>query len=378
MLYNEFPQSQRGLASGLLAIAALLAPAIGPTVGGYFVAYVNWQWIFFINIPVGLLGILLALLLLRKGRPDGTTHFDVPGFLLAAAGLASILYGLSATQGFGWGSVQVLATLAAGLILLAGFVLVELSHVHEHKQPLVELRLLANGPFLISSITNVLMTFAFFGGLFIFPLYLQNLRGMDAFHAGLFLLPQACASLITALIGGRLVDRFGVRAVMLPGLLLLILASWQMTALSLSTDYIWLQVLFVLRGMALGMIVQPLNVSALSAVPPKLTAQATTLFSTIRFVSVSLGIAVLATLVQARTTTHFTELVGRAALPLPTGLAHAQSLMLAIQDAFWFILPVLLASLVSVCFIRRRKSIQDAVPTEKIEAAQRKEVTSTE
>jgi DHA2 family multidrug resistance protein len=377
MLYNEFPLNQRGMASGLLAIAALLGPAIGPSLGGYFVAYMNWQWIFFINIPIGLLGIVLALFLLRKGNPGSTTHFDSPGFLLAAAGLASVLYGLSATQGFGWGSVQVLTTLIGGLLLLVGFVLVEWSRAHRHKQPLVDVRLFTNRPFLISSIANVLITFAFFGGLFIFPLYLQNLRGMNAFQAGLFLLPQAGASLVMALIGGRLVDRFGVRAVMLPGLLLLVLASWQMTALSLSTDYTWLQVLFILRGMALGLIVQPLTVSALSAVPPQQTAQATTLFSVIRFVSTSLGIAVLATLVQTQTAAHLREQAGLAASPL----AHAQSFVQGIQDAFWFTLPVLLASIVAVCFVNTRKSAQPhaASPDEKLQEAQlSKEAASLE
>ncbi len=103
MLYSEFPPQQRGLASGLLAIAALLGPAVGPTLGGYFVADINWHWIFFINVPVGLLGILFALLLLQERRAGAATRFDVPGFLLVAAGLSAVLYGLSAASSFGWG-----------------------------------------------------------------------------------------------------------------------------------------------------------------------------------------------------------------------------------------------------------------------------------
>lgn len=356
MLYQEFPVSQRGLASGLLAIAALLGPAIGPTLGGYFIAYLNWSWIFFINLPVGVLGVVLALLLLRPGQPVSSARFDVFGFGLSAFGLSAILFAFSSSQGLGWTSLPVLVALVSGGLALAGFALVEWSRAHAHRQVLVELSLFANKPFLVSSLANMLITFAFFGSLFLFPIYLQNLRGLNAFQTGLFLLPQAGASLVAALLGGRLVDRFGVRVVVLPGLVLLALSFWQLTPISLTTSYVWLQVLFLLRGIGLGLIVQPMTVSALSTVPAKLTAQATSLFSVIRFISTSLGIAVLATLVQAQTVAHL------SALGRQTPLAQAQSSLLALQTAFWFIVPVLLAAIVMVCLIPARKPGQDQPP----------------
>jgi EmrB/QacA subfamily drug resistance transporter len=351
MLYNEFPVSQRGVASSLLAIAALLGPAVGPTLGGYFVAYTSWHWIFFINLPVGLLGIVLALLLLRKGQPVSTARFDAFGFGLSAFGLSAFLFALSSAQGLGWTSLPVLVALVGGGLSLAGFVLVERSRARSHQQVLVDLSLLANKPFLLSSLATMLITFAFFGSLFLFPLYLQNLRGLNAFQTGLLLLPQAGISLVVALVGGRLVDRFGVRVVVLPGLVVLVVSFWQLTPISLSTSYAWLQVLFLLRGIGLGLIVQPMTVSALSTVPRDLTAQATSLLSVIRFISTSLGIAVLATLVQAQTAAHLSTLSGRA----PLALAQAQISLLALQDAFWVILPVLLAAIVVVCLIPTRQ-----------------------
>src|SRR5215470_8777624 len=260
MLYREFPPHQRGLASGLLGIAALLAPAVGPTLGGYFVTYVNWQLIFFVNVPIGIVGMFLAVMLLREVQAETRTQFDVPGFVLAATGLAAVLYALSDASTDGWGSGKVLSFLLGGLILLGFFVFVELDRASRERQPLLDLRLFANGPFLSSNITNALITFAFFGGLFLFPIYLQNLRGLSAFNAGLLLLPQAFASLITALIGGRVVDRFGVRVVVIPGLVLLAFATWQLSSLTLFTPYGWLQVLFVIRGLGLGLIIQPLSV----------------------------------------------------------------------------------------------------------------------
>lgn len=369
----------------MLGIAALLAPAVGPTLGGYFVTYVNWQLIFFVNVPIGIVGILLAVMLLREVRAGTRAQFDVPGFVLAATGLAAVLYALSDASTDGWGSGKVLGFLLGGLIILGFFVFVELDLARREKQPLLDLRLFANGPFLSSNITNVLITFAFFGGIFLFPVYLQNLRGLNAFSAGLLLLPQAFASIITALIGGRVVDRFGVRVVVIPGLVLLAFATWQLSSLTLFTPYGWLQVLFVIRGLALGLIIQPLTVSALSDIHPRRFAQASTLNTVLRFVSTSLGIAVLATLVQTQAKIHYGHLAEQVTPASPLGqlasrlqsllvqhgaglndarataiqeiarLVQRQGYMLAIQDAFWLVLFVLIASIIAACFIRMRK-----------------------
>ncbi len=393
LLYREFPPHQRGLASGLLGIAALLAPAVGPTLGGYFVTYVNWQLIFFVNVPIGIVGMLL-----REVQAETRTPFDVPGFVLAATGLAAVLYALSDASIDGWGSGKVLGFLLGGVIVLGFFVFVELDRARREKQPLLDLRLFANGPFLSSNITNVLITFAFFGGLFLFPIYLQNLRGLNAFSAGLLLLPQAFASIITALIAGRVVDRFGVRVVVIPGLALLTFATWQLSYLTLSTPYGWIQILFVIRGLGLGMIIQPLSVSALSGIHPRQFAQASSLYTVLRFVSTSLGIAVLATLVQTQAKIHYGHLAEQgtpgspldqlasrlqslfvqhgasllqaraAALQEIARLVQRQGFMLAIQDAFWLVLIVLIASIIAACFIRMRKHVPPIAQQDKRDA----------
>ncbi len=385
LLYQEFPPNQRGLASGIFGIAALLAPAVGPTLGGYIVTYADWPLIFFINVPIGILGVVLAIFLLRDGREDVRSSFDVAGFALVAIGLASLLYALSDASTDGWSSAKVLAFLIGGLIVLVIFVFVEISMSRRERQPLVDLRLFTNVPYLTSNIANVLITFAFFGGLFIFPVYLQNLRGLSAFQAGLLLLPQAFASIISALIGGRIVDRVGVRVVVIPGLVVLAFTLWQFTFLTLDTPYIWLQGMFVLRGIALGLIIQPLNVSALSDINPRRFAQASSLYTVMRFVSTSLGIAVLATLVQTQAKIHYSHLAELVTSASPPGqlvtrlqqyfftqgiplqntraaaiqevirLVQRQGYMLALQDAFWLTLIVILVAVVAAFFIRSRR-----------------------
>lgn len=354
-LFSEFPPQQRGLAAGVLSISALMAPAVGPTLGGYLVTYASWPLIFFINVPVGIVAIVLALLLLRKRPATGHFSFDLPGFLLAASGLTAALYALSNASIAGWGSPSVLVTLLGSLVLLALFVGVELRLSSRGKQPLVDLSLFANGPFLSSNLANALVSFAFFGSLILLPIYMQELRGLNAFESGLYTLPMAIASVVAALLGGRLVDRFGPRVALFPGLVLVGLATWQLGEITLTTSYPWLVLVFVVRGLGLGLVLQPLTVAALSTVSPKQYTQASSLNTVVRFVFTSLGIAVLATFVQSRASLHVSALVSQGN-PLSPALRQ-QGLDLAVQDAFWLSLAAFALAFLVVCFLRVPKPV---------------------
>lgn len=391
-LYRAFPLEERGLAGGVFAVAALLAPAVGPTLGGYFITYASWPLIFYSNIPVGLVGLLLGIMLLREVPSALRTPFDFPGFLLVASGLAAVLYALSDASTDGWGSGKVLSFLCGGLILLGLFVLVELTIVRRGGHPLVDLQLFTNGPFLSSNLVSALLTFAFFGGFFLLPVYWQNLRGLNAYQAGLQLLPFAFASMVAALVGGRLVDRIGVRWVVLPGLIILALTTWGFADLTLFTPYWQQQLLLLVRGVGFGLVLQPLSVAALSRIRPERFALASSLYTVIRFVFTSLGVAVLASLVQTQTKVHYTHLAelvtpasrlgqlilrlqalflaqgadrisaGVAAIQRVIQLVERQAAVLAVQDAFWLALLALLVALIPVFFVPARRLAQ-AVPT---------------
>lgn len=359
LLFSEFPPRQRGLATGILGISSLMAPAIGPTLGGYIVTYASWPLIFYINVPVGIAGIILAFLLLRPHSSEGRVRFDLPGFVLAASGLASVLYALSNASISGWNSVPVLVTLIGGLCLLLLFVAIELLTARRGRQPLVELRLFANRPFLFSNIANAMISFSFFGSFLLLPIYTQELRGLSAFQSGLLTVPLAFTAVLAAVIGGRVVDRFGPRAVLFPGLVLMGLSTWQLAELTLTTSYPWLLVILAVRGLGLGCLIQPLTVSALSRVEPRQYTQASSLNTVMRFVFTSLGIAVLATFVQSRTSTHIRALASQARphSHAVLTLISQQGLNLAVQDAFWLSLVAFALAFVAVCFIRIRKPV---------------------
>jgi EmrB/QacA subfamily drug resistance transporter len=376
LLFHEFPSHERGLATGILSISALLAPAVGPTLGGYLVTYADWRLIFFINVPVGIVATIMALLLLRERSSEGRARFDLPGFVLAATGLAAVLYALSNASTSGWDSPAVLVTLIGGLCLLALFVVVELRTASRGKQPLVELRLFANGPFLSSNIANALIAFSFFGGLILLPIYLQNLRGLSAFQSGLFTLPLAFAAVLTAIVGGRVVDRLGPRVMLFPGLVLMGLSTWQLAEVQLATPYPWLLLVFALRGLGLGCLVQTLTVAALATVPPRQYAQASSLGTVIRFVFTSLGIAVLATLVQSRAAVHISTLAASLKPTSPAALVQIGKLglNLAVQDAFWLSLGAFILAFIAVCFIH----VKRPVPQEKITRSSGERLSETD
>jgi len=331
LLYSEFPPEQRGTAIGALGIPILIAPALGPTIGGYIVTYLGWQLIFYINLPIGILGIILTILLLRDRRVEQRSRFDIPGFIFSAIGLASLLYGLSSVASDGWGSTTVVGFLGLGIICLAIFVAIELITARNGRQPLLDLRVFANGPFATSNIATILVTFALFGGLFLVPIYLQSLRGLSAYQAGLVLLPQALGSMVATLVGGRLVDRIGVRPVVFAGLIILGFALWRFSYLSLNTPYSSFQILLILRGLGLGLCAQPLTVSSLWEIKPRDLPQATSVSSVTRFVASSLGVAILSTTVQTQTKIHYSHLAEQVTASSPAGMliARLQALFVA-------------------------------------------------
>ena len=385
MLFREFPPRERGIASGVFGVPALLAPAIGPTLGGYLVTYAGWQAIFFINLPIGILAIILVSLFIRETQAQANQRFDFLGFFFVALGLTAVLYGLSDASTDGWGSGQVIGSIVAGLIALVIFVFVELAIVRREGRPLLDLRLFTNRPFTLSIIASLFVIFSLFGGVFLFPLYLQSLRGQSAFQAGVILLPQALAAMVATIVGGRLVDRIGVRGVMVPGLLILAFATWQLSFLSLYSSYGWIQAILIIRGLALGFCVQPLTVAGLSEISPRQLAQASSLNTVARAVASSLGIAILATLVQTQTIVHYEHLAEQvtpssqlgqlfpqlqalfvsaggdlisaqaAALQTISGLVQEQSYVLAIQDAFTFSLVVTFLAIIAVLFVSKSR-----------------------
>jgi EmrB/QacA subfamily drug resistance transporter len=300
LLFRTFPPREIGAAFGIFGIVLVFAPAMGPILGGLLVDHNLLSWIFYLNIPIGAVGIAIGLNFLREtpGSRDNTA--DVPGIIFSAIGFGAILFAASIAgeQGAGWTDERVLLSLLIGVVGLAIFAFFEL----RARQPLLDLRLYGIPTFAIANVAALVGTIALFGAEFLLPLYLQILRGQSAFQAGLTLLPLALAAAVSTVIAGRISDRIGPRLPIVIGFLLIAFNTYQLSEIKLDTDLKYIGFLLVLRGIAIGLIIQNSQVAALRDVPPARLNRATPLVQATRQTMQSIGVAVLATILTTAIT----------------------------------------------------------------------------
>ena len=295
MLFRAFPPIERAKASTYIMIPTLLAPALGPILGGLLVTHASWRWIFLINVPIGIVGLIFGTLYLREHREPTTGKFDIPGFILSGGSLALIVYALSQGPRVGWGSAEVVLTLVVGLIGGAAMVWVE-THV---AQPMLALRLFANRIFRQCNVVSALSTMSFLGLLFVMPLYLQLLRGEDALHSGLTTFPQAFGVLISSQFAGRLYARIGPRRLMTGGLLAAGLVIATFVRVDMHTSLWMLRSMMFARGLCMGFAFVPMQAASYATINPADNGRASAIFTTQRQVAVSIGVAVLASVLAS-------------------------------------------------------------------------------
>jgi EmrB/QacA subfamily drug resistance transporter len=300
LIFRIVPVEKRPLMASILGVPMTLAPIMGPTVGGYLVQYVSWRVIFTLNIPVGALGLLLGALLLRETERIPNLHLDWRGFILSGGGFASLLYGLQKGPALGWSDPQTLGFLVGGVLSLILWVRVELSD----PQPLLELRVLKNPTYALGMGIIFVMTVGLFSSMLLLPLFLQNLRGLGAMQTGVLLIPQALASGLIMPFAGQIYNRVGPRPMVLTGLTVLVLASWRMSFLDVTTPDATLRLLLVFRGMAMGMCMMPVFTAAMNTLTGPLVARGSSLTNVLNQVFGAFGTALFVTLLQARQTYH--------------------------------------------------------------------------
>jgi EmrB/QacA subfamily drug resistance transporter len=295
MMFRTYPPAERIRANRLLIVPTLMAPALGPVIGGVLVDGLSWRWIFYINLPVGVAALVFGALFLPHGSEHPPGPFDLPGFLLAGTGFPLFMFALSTGATSGWGAVPVLATGVAGLVLLALFVLVELRAA----APMLRLRIYANRLF---RATNLQLTFAgagFVGTLFLVPLMLQNGLGFSAVHSGLSTFPEAIGGMIGVQVTTRLYKRVGPRRLMIAGMCGTVVTIGGM-AFAGPGNVAWLiPVLMFFTGGSFGFAMAPSQAAALATVSPAETGHASTLLNTLRQAGGAAGVALLGTVLGA-------------------------------------------------------------------------------
>jgi EmrB/QacA subfamily drug resistance transporter len=276
--------------------------------------------IFFLNLPIGIAGVLIGAIVLREYRAAATRRMDWPGLIMATAGFATLVYGIGQAGADGWGSTRVVSFLGIGVVCLLVMVMVE----WRAAEPVLDVRLFKDWNFTAGNLMAWTLQIALFGALFLLPIFLQNLRGLTPVQAGLWLLPPAVATMVVLPIGGILVDRVGAKPVILLGTLALALTSYALSHLTLATTFWTLQFWLLGRSVAISFTLQPTQVVALSRVPRAALSRATGLLSLTRQVIVAFGTALLSTYVQNRVPLHFAHLAERATPSSPSALLVSQ------------------------------------------------------
>jgi EmrB/QacA subfamily drug resistance transporter len=278
-------------AMGIIGIPTVLAPVFGPVIGGLLLEHAGWRWIFFVNVPFGLVAVPLALRLLPRDTVSRPGRPDLPGLVLATTGSALITYGLASV---GSATVQVVAPLCGGAVLLAAFVI----RSARIPRPLLDVRLYANRAYAASSLSTFAIGAAIFGAMILMPLYYQLIRHQDPVLTGLLVAPTGVGAALAMRVSAKLTDRIGSGLTALAGGLIAAAGTVPFVLIGPSTPYLWLALSGVVRGIGVSMCLVPAMTAAYRAVPPERISDGAVQLNVLNRLGGSVGTAVFTMVLQ--------------------------------------------------------------------------------
>lgn len=385
MIYMIVPREKMGMAMGIWGISAMAAPTIGPTLGGYLVDNFGWEWIFTINIPVGIATIFMAYILLGETPRRKDLKPDIPGIILSGVACFSVLLALSEGQDKGWTSLYIVNLFIVSFFCFAMFIIWEQITPH----PLINMSLFKNRTFSITLLSLSLVTVCMFSVIFMVPLYAQNVLGYTPMQTGMLMMPMALTTGIMMPLSGRLFDKIGALPLCVVGLTITAITTYQLHTISYHTSYHELQWLLVHRAVGIGLAMMPLSTAGMNTVPPFMVAGASALNNLVRQIAASLGIAYLTYVTLHRQDYHTVRLVETANWSSPatveaidkiqgalaqTGLGpqsaaagapgilysivKREAFISGIADAF-IVAAIIVAIAIPLCFFLGRKTVEN-------------------
>ena len=319
----------------MIGVPIILAPVFGPTIGGLLIEHAGWQWIFFVNIPIGILAVALGRRLLPADEPEHAGRLDALGLALIATGLVGITYGLAETGSTGTiASPRVLVPLLGGLALVATFLIRSL----RIPEPLLDIRLFSNKAFAAAAFTTFCLGAALFGAMILMPLYFQTVRGQDAVHTGLLLMPQGIGAAFAMGLSGRVTERVGGGITALFGVIVTAIATLPFVFIGAETSYWLIGTAMIFRGFGIGMSMMPSMTAAFSVLRRDQVAHASPQLTVLQRVGGSIGTAIFTVVLQR----------GIDSSPqTPAGVASA------FGNTYWWVMAVAVAALVPVIILAR-------------------------
>ncbi len=363
MVKRIVPKNNFGTAMGIVGVALLIAPALGPTIGGYLVEYVGWKWIFTINLPIGVLAIVLCALFLPQFERKPAVKLDWGGAISAVVMLFCLLLALSKGNDWGWASPSTLSLLAVSVLAFAVFLLFEL----RLKNPLLHLRIFRYRNFSAANIMACITTVGLFSGIFYVPLFLQTVKGLGALETGLIMLPGALASGLLMPLIGKLYDRVGPKPLAIIGIISLTVTTFQLHGMDINTDNTTILWWMVLRGVSMAFASVPAQAAAIDSVADKEAGDATAITNILSRVSGSLGIAALTSVLTARLPGHaaaVTAQITAAGLSAAEAAQKIQGLAFvrSLDDVFLVASVLTVAGILPALFLQKEKKANTEIP----------------
>ncbi|WP_082451764.1 DHA2 family efflux MFS transporter permease subunit [Paenibacillus ihuae] len=346
MVFRLAPPERRGTIMGMLGIPMLLAPALGPVLSGWLVEYVSWHWIFLINVPIGIVGIILGIKYLPTTEKKGKAHLDVLGIILAPVAFSMLAYGVNEGGSNSWSAPGTIVGLSVGGVALVLFVIVELLHKH----PLLELRVFRSSDFTRGILLSWVTQAALFGSMLFVPLYLQQIRNYTPLETGLILLPQALASGIGMPIGGRLFDKIGARPLLFVGLSIISTALFMLSGITTDTRLPLIMFWLFMMGLGMGLSMMPVNTHVLNSAPREWVGRVTPLTAAAQQVVVSFAVAGMTGYLTSQISVHTKELT-EGGNPLAAAV-------LGFNDVFFLSACIAVAGVVISLILRKPKQLQ--------------------
>jgi EmrB/QacA subfamily drug resistance transporter len=325
IITNTFPPERRGAAFGVWGAVAGVATIAGPTLGGLLVTAFDWRYIFFVNLPIGIIVLIVAPLIIPNVKPGRRHRLDIPGVLLASAALLAICYGLVEGQKYNWGTitgfVSIPLILGLGVLLLAAFLLVQ--RMTQGKEPLVPFALFRDRNYSVTNWISGVLAIGMMGIFLPFTIYLQSVLGFTALKAGLAMAPASLISLFVAPVAGRMTDKIGGKYILMSGLTLFG-AGMGWLALIAHPNSTWPSFLapLIVAGFGLGCIFAPLVTTAMRNIPPQLAGAASGVLNTVRQVGLVIGTAAVGALLQNRLVASMIGQADTRSAALPPQLRH--------------------------------------------------------
>ncbi|OXS59911.1 MFS transporter [Cohnella sp. CIP 111063] len=362
-----FPIQERGKAMGMMGLAMIFAPAVGPTLSGWIVEHYDWRVLFYIVLPISIFSLIFGAFSMKNVTKNSMPKLDMLGIIFSTLGFGGLLYGFSDAGQDGWGSARVIASLVVGAVSLALFFWREWTI----DKPILEFRVFKYNMFSLTTVINVIITMSMFSGMILLPIYLQTIRGFSPMDAGLLLLPGAILMGIMSPITGIIFDKIGARWLAVVGLLITVFTTYEFSQLTADTTYTHLIVMYSLRMFGMSMLMMPIQTAGLNQLPQRLNSHGSAMSQTLRNVAGALGTAFLVTIMSNSASSRVKELIVQNNVD-PTNQAAMlevtqQGTIYGINYSFIIATWMTVAALVLAFFIRKVKPHEEPIASAQLQ-----------